>query len=258
MHRSPFFVPVLALGLSVPAWAQTPSDGAASATSTASTDTATASAAVSSSLTSDSSSSGDSSGALKQKDRGLIVSLGFSTRIPIIQLDGTSATGTNGVAGTLFAGYKLDRYIFGLGFSVDHVGVKTTMASPSGESTQVVDGTSFLISPGAQIAALRAAAGRLELYGSVQFGLGRSFFSRKNNPELPGDVLATYDNSNFHLNYQIGPGLRFYFIPQFALQLTTGLQGDHYFASQDTPTGRRADNLSNVSFFGNLGLLGVF
>lgn len=257
MRISSYLLPVLTVAAfsAGPVQAQTTGDASVPSSNTG-TDSSSTTAPVASSLSTDTPSSGE--GGLKQKANGLVVSLGFAAHSPLVQADGNTAFATSSLGGTLFAGYKMDRFIFGLGFLIDHSGARNKLVSPAGESSQTVDYTSFLFTPGVQIAALRAAQGRLELYGSAQFGLGRSFVSRSNNPELPGDVLATYDNSNFRLNYQIGPGLRFYFIPQFALQLTTGVSGDHFFASQDTPSGRRTDNVSNVSIFGNLGLLGVF
>ena len=44
---------------------------------------------------------------------------------------------------------------------------------------------------------------------------------------------------------------RFFFIPQFALTLLSGIEGDHFFATQDAPSGLRADNLATVSVFGD-------
>ena len=251
---------VSTLAVSLPAHAQTTPDAAAPA----GTDSSDSSAKAGSTggdappMTLSDSSSDASVERLKQRDRGIVVSLGLTTRMPVVQIDGTTAVAANGIGGSLMAGYKISRIIVGLGFSIDHFGTKTKLVAPSGTAIGVVDTTSFLISPIVQVGVLRAAAGRLELYGSAQFGLGRAVFSRQNDPMLPSDVAATFDNSNFHLNYQIGPGLRFYFIPQFALQLTSGIAGDHFFASQDNPSGRRTDNLSSVSVFGNLGLLGVF
>ena len=251
---------VSTLACSLPAFAQTTPD----TTTPAATDSADGTAKVGTPAgdapsMAPADSGGDASmERLKQRDRGFVVSLGLTTRMPVVQVDGTTAVAANGMGGSLMAGYKLSRIIVGLGFSIDHFGTKTKLVAPSGTAIGVVDTTSFLISPIVQVGLLRAASGRLELFGSAQFGLGRAVLSRQNDPALPSDVLATFDNSNFHLNYQVGPGLRFYFIPQFALQLTSGVAGDHFFASQDNPSGRRTDSLSSVSVFGNLGLLGVF
>jgi len=235
-----------------------PSDSAGTSSAPSTDGSSLGSSGSARSMSASDGSSDTTSDRLKQRENGVVVSLGLTSRMPVVQVDGTTSAAANGIGGSLMAGYKLNRIIVGLGFSIDHFGQKTKLVAPSGTATSVTDTTSFLISPTVQVGILRAAAGRLELYGSAQFGLGRAFLSRSNDPTLPSDVLATYDNKNFHLNYEVGPGLRFYFIPQFALQLTSGVAGDHFFASQDNPSGRRTDSLSSVSLFGNLGLLGVF
>ena len=203
-------------------------------------------------------SSEPSEGGLKQKRNGFAVALGLVTRLPVIQSSGTDSAIASGMSGDLFAGYKMDRFLFGLGFEIDHIGSSTQLASNAGTATTTTKTTSFLFTPGLQVAALRAASGRLELLGSVQFGFGRAVTTRTDDPVLPPNVMPEYQTTNFHLKYQIGPGLRFFFIPQFAISLLSGIEGDHFFASQDTPSGLRADQLNNVSVFGKLGLLGVF
>ena len=79
----------------------------------------------------------------------------------------------------------------------------------------------------------------------MQFGFGKAVTSRSDNPTLPTSVVAQYPTDSFHLKYQIGPGLRFFFIPQFALTLLSGIEGDHFFATQDAPSGLRAELLGS-------------
>lgn len=251
-HRSLALASALCLCGIGPALAQSGGDASPpAATSDSSTSTPSASEIAAA-------SGGESSGGLKQKKNGITVALSLITRSPFVQTSGTNSFVGSGIAGEMFAGYKLDRFFFGLGFSIDHAGNSTRLASAAGYSTTNVESTSFLISPGLQVAALRAASGRLELLGAVQFGFGRAVTSRVDDPVLPPSVSPSYPSTNFHLNYQIGPGLRFFFIPQFALQLLSGIEGDHFFASQDAPSGLRADQINSVSIFGKLGLLGVF
>lgn len=249
---------LLVAGLS-PAFAQSGTESAtppSGGDSTGSSSTSTSSPSSESSMASP--GGGESGTGLKQKQNGIAVQLSLVTRMPFVQSSGTAASLTTGISGDMFAGYKLDRFLFGLGFAIDHNATTTTLSSPSGNSATNTQTTSFLISPGLQVAALRAASGRLELIGAVQFGFGRAVTSRTDNPTLPSTVLTQYPTDNFHLKYQIGPGLRFFFIPQFALTLISGIEGDHFFATQDAPSGLRADNLATVSVFGKLGLLGVF
>lgn len=251
-HRTLCLAAALSLCGISPALAQTDGESGSSASSS---DSATSTPSASEIAAA---SSGESEGKLKQKKNGIMVALSLTTRSPFVQTSGTSSFVGSGIAGEMFAGYKLDRIFVGLGFSIDHAGNTTKLASAAGNSTTTTESTSFLISPGVQIAALRAAAGRLELLATAQFGFGRAVTSRSDEPALPPTVSPSFPNTNFHLNYQFGPGLRFFFIPQVALQLLSGIEGDHFFASQDAPSGLRADQINSVSVYGKLGLLGVF
>jgi hypothetical protein len=194
----------------------------------------------------------------KQKTRGFAVYLGLGSHLPVVQIDATNAIGTSGFSGSLFAGYKIDRIIVGLGLDIASFGTTTQYAAPSGMATGSRTDTSFLISPGLQVAIVRSPEKRVELLGAFQIGFGRTVTSQSQDPALTPDLLPATDQSNFHLNYQVGPGLRFYLHPQFALSVISGIEGDHFFATQNNPSGRRADTLSTVSVFGTLGALGVF
>ncbi len=251
-HRSFCLAAALSLCGIGSAIAQTSGDGSPPASPSESTTPAPSASEIAAA------SSGESGGGMKQKMNGVTVALSLMTRSPFVQTSGTNSFVGSGIAGEMFAGYKLDRFFFGLGFSIDHAGNSTKLASAAGYATTTTESTSFLISPGVQIAALRAASGRLELLGTAQFGFGRAVTSRSDEPALPNNVSPNFPNTNFHLNYQFGPGLRFFFIPQFALQLLSGIEGDHFFASQDAPSGLRSDQLNTVSIYGKLGLLGVF
>ena len=253
-HRSLCLATALSLCGIGSAFAQTGGD---SSPPPATADSGTTAAAPSASEIAAASSS-ESGGGTKQKKNGITVALSLMTRSPFVQTSATSSFVGSGIAGEMFAGYKLDRFFFGLGFSIDHASNSTRLASAAGFANTTTESTSFLFSPGVQVAALRAASGRLELLATAQFGFGRAVTSRSDEPALPSSVSPNFPNTNFHLNYQFGPGLRFFFIPQFALQLLSGIEGDHFFASQDAPSGLRADQINSVSIYGKLGLLGVF
>ncbi len=257
-HRPLTLAAALFLGSLSPAFAQSGSDPAPAPAAGDSSTSSPSPAGSGSDASVAGPGAGESGAGLKQKQSGFAVQLSLATRMPFVQSSGTASSLTSGIGGDMFAGYKLDRFLFGLGFSIDHNATTTNLSSPSGNSATNTQTSSFLISPGLQVAALRAASGRLELLGSVQFGFGRAVTSRSDNPTLPSTVLTQYPSDNFHLKYQIGPGLRFFFIPQFALTLISGIEGDHFFATQDAPSGLRADNLATVSVFGKLGVLGVF
>ena len=114
------------------------------------------------------------------------------------------------------------------------------------------------MSPILQVALARAAAGRMELIGSAQIGMGRTVFLRTQTPDTAETSATYFPESNLHLAYQVGPGLRVYAIKQFAVQMVTGVSGDHYFSTKDSPSGLRAVNQSSLGLFGNLGVLGIF
>jgi len=195
---------------------------------------------------------------LKQKRSGFAVALGFGSRRPVVQVDGNTTAQSSSVGGTLFFGYKINRVIAGLGLEIDYFGSSTQLVSAAGSATTTVNTTSFLLTPGLQVAVLRAAAGRFELLASAQLGLGRAITNRSLEPAVPPNLSTDYPNSNFHLSYQLGPGLRYFVLRQFAVTLVSGVAGDHFFATQDSPSGLRADTLASVSIFGSLGMLGVF
>ena len=92
----------------------------------------------------------------------------------------------------------------------------------------------------------------------AQIEFGRTFTSTSQNPVIPPSYSPDVNNSNFHIAYQIAPGLRYWAHPQFALTLTTGLTGDDFFYTQNQPSGLRGDAVNTLSLFGSLGALGVF
>ena len=125
-------------------------------------------------------------------------------------------------------------------------------------STVTATTTSYLVTPGLQLALLRVAAGRLELVLSAQAGLGQANTSRTHDPAVPITVLSETPTQTFHVNYQGGLGIRAFVMPRLALSLITGAAGDHFVAGQDSSSGVRTDRIGSVSLFGNLGVLAVF
>jgi hypothetical protein len=195
---------------------------------------------------------------VKQKARGIAVALSLTGRSLILNPDANTAAISASIGGSLFAGYKLDRLVVGLAFDIGHVDSTTTYVSGSSTSTGSRGDTSFLLGPGVQFAILRSADLRIELVGAAQITFGRTFTSTSQNPVIPPSYSPDVNNSNFHLAYQIAPGLRYWAHPQFALTLTTGVTGDDFFYTQNQPSGLRGDAVNTVSLFGSLGALGVF
>lgn len=194
----------------------------------------------------------------EQKRRGFAVGLGLHTRMPVVQLDGATTAQASSIGGSLFLGAKLNRVVLGIGLELDRFATTTMLASAAGESAVTQETTSFLIAPLLQVALLRTAGSRLELYAAAQVGLGRAVGGVTRTPEPSLLAGSEVPSSTFHVNYQLGPGLRFYVIPKLAVTLLSGLAGDHFFATKDSAAGLRADAVSSLSLFGTLGLLGVF
>lgn len=199
-----------------------------------------------------------SQGKAKQKTRGLAVYLTIGGRYVLANPDAATTLSNTSFQGGLFAGYKIDRIVIGLGFDLSHIGTTTQYASGSSQSSGSRGDTAFLLGPGIQAAILRSADLRIELIGAFQIGFGRTFTSTRNDPAIPPQYGPENNSSNFHLAYQIGPGLRYWAHPQFALTVGSGISGDHLFFTQNNPSGNKADQVNAVSLYGTLGALGVF
>lgn len=197
-------------------------------------------------------------GKAKQKVRGLAVYLTIGGRYLLATPDVNTTLSNTAFQGGLFAGYKLDRIVVGLGFDISHIGTATKYAAGSSQSSGSRGDTAFLLGPGIQAAILRSKDQRIELIGAFQIGFGRTFTSISSDPAIPPQYGPENNVSNFHLAYQIGPGLRYWAHPQFALTVGSGISGDHLFFSQNNPSGNKADQVNAVSLYGTLGALGVF
>ena len=195
---------------------------------------------------------------LRQKQSGFAVLLGLGSRRPVVQIDATTTAQTTSIGGSLALGFKFRRLIISVGFELDYFDASTKLTSPAGSSTTSATTTSYLVTPGLQLALWRVAAGRLELVLAAQAGLGQANTSRTHDPAVPITVLSETPSQTFHVNYQAGLGIRAFVMPRLALSLTTGAAGDHFFAAQDSSSGVRTDRIGSVSLFGNLGMLAIF
>ena len=182
----------------------------------------------------------------------------MGSRRPVVQVDGTTSVQASSLGGSVALGVKLNRVLFGVGFELDSFGASTEVTSPAGTSRVSARTTSYLIAPALQLSFLRVAAGRLELLLSAQLGLGQALTRSEHDPTLPPTVRSEIVSQTFHINYQLGPGLRLFVMPRLALTLLAGVTGDHFSAAQDAPSGVRSDWLSSFSVFGHLGVLAVF
>src|SRR5207244_2476663 len=104
--------------------------------------------------------------------------------------------------GGFFFGYKIDRFLFGLGIDLDRF---ATSSSSSGNPDASQSTTGLLLLPGVRIAALRSSDERVELYGEFDLGWGHAF-----TDQSPAPMGQQPQKSNNRLVYQLGPGVRYW------------------------------------------------
>jgi hypothetical protein len=158
---------------------------------------------------------------------------------------GTSLT-VGALSGGFMAGYKISRFIFGLGFELSRVA--SGMSTPTASSSTAATGILFV--PGLRVAIYRTPDGRVDLFGQFDMGFGTTVEERS-----PG--VAT-DESDFRLTYDIGPGVRYWVHPQFAFAALTGVAGNFTWISTGTGTTAMTNSTGVTSIFATLQILGVF
>jgi hypothetical protein len=174
--------------------------------------------------------------------------LGFTTTSAS---GGPSLTGFPTLQGGFFLGYKISRVIIGLGFDIARVAQGSSFAGMTPSSAD----TAILFTPGIQVAIVRTADQRVEMFGELNVGFGHSFHEESPDPGFPQP-----DSTNFRLQYQVGPGVRFWAHPHFAVSGAAGVQGDFAFFWSDNGPGTTTVKTSTgvTSIFASLQLLGVF
>ena len=260
MHLQPVHVSVLLCALTSTAYAlpQTDPSAPVGTSDPASSSTSTMSTIPTGSEPAGGGGGGESTGG-GAKPSGLAVALGFGSRLAFVAPDDSGPTGVpGGLFGQIMVGYRLNRLLVGLGFSIGHIGSSATYVAGAKKSTVSRGDTGFLFSPTVQFDILRSRDGRVELFGGLQFGVGTTVTRRSNDPEVPDAYLPDPDARNFQLSYQVGPGLRWWARSQFALSLSAGFSGDHIFEAVNSPSGRRSEQYDFVGMYGTIGALGVF
>jgi hypothetical protein len=171
--------------------------------------------------------------------------LGGKTTLLTTGLMGAATAPANGLDVGLLAGYKLGRFLFGLGLDFSNL----TTAPPA--PAQSASASSFLIGPEISAAIVRSGDNRVELVGDLALHFGHLFVPTGPNP------LNLPTASNFLLNYQVGPGVRFWAHKHFALQALTGFAGELF---HDIPPARQAGtgDTSVHGIFASFGMIGVF
>ena len=182
-----------------------------------------------------------------QADHGVVVEARIGSELLNLGATGTGTTtfSIGGVQGGIFGGYKIKRFIFGLGFDLSRVASGTS----SGNTSTSTSNTSILFTPGLSVAIVRSADKRVELFGQFDMGFGTTV----------GDAIATGE-SVFRLNYDVGPGLRYWVHPQFAFGALAGLNGGFMWDTRAANNGMPSTTSSSglTSIFAQLQFMGVF
>lgn len=184
-----------------------------------------------------------------QKPRGFAFEAHLGTQLVAL----TGSTNLGAFSGGVFAGYKINRVILGLGFDVARVASATeTGANKTGDAS-----TALFFAPGVRVSILRSADQRVDFFGQFDLGLGGVV-----NEQRPAPMGNQPDVTRFRLYYNVGPGVRFWAHPQFAVGAVTGVHGDFALTKTTTSVGNSSTTVTQTStvtsIFAALQLLGVF
>jgi hypothetical protein len=131
------------------------------------------------------------------------------------------------------------------------IGSSTSGAGMNASSS--ADSTSFVVAPGVRVAILRSRDQRVEFFGQFDIGFGTTVTGGSVMQTPPGS-----STSQFHLSYDVGPGLRYWVHPQFAVGAVTGVRGDFEFDSVSSQGVTQSQSSGLTSIFAALQLTGVF
>jgi hypothetical protein len=169
-----------------------------------------------------------------QKRTGIAAEVHLGSRFAVLGGGIGIGAPVDALTGGLFAGYKIDRIVIGLGF--DFFGY---WAGTGGGSSNDV---AFLVTPGIRAALVRSSDGRVELTGQADLGFGHTF------------VSGAAGTSNFEVRVDAGPGLRYWVHPQLAVTALGGVDVDYGIST----AGGTTSTETLISVFGSLAFLGVF
>lgn len=167
-------------------------------------------------------------------------------------------TSPSGFRGELFGGFKRGRWLFGLGVDFAENGVTRAYTAGPNQSSLQQDTALFLVGPGVQLSLAGTADGRVELFGALSISAGKLVSWNSQSPALPTSLQSAEDTTDFRLSWNVGPGLRWWTHPRFALHVAAGLAANHDFLWSNGPSGRFTQEQHSFTLFGNLGALGVF
>ena len=146
---------------------------------------------------------------------------GFALETAIALDVGSTALHAAALQWSLFGGVKIGRAIFGLGLRLGG-----TIAD---NGTGGANAVTLALAPGLRASVFQSEDGKLELYGQIDFGLGHDFGTLGPGWDAtlglpPG---YTFNNSNLQAFGQIGPGLRYWVHPRFAVVWSVLARGDY-------------------------------
>jgi hypothetical protein len=161
------------------------------------------------------------------KDRGFALEIHLGTRV--VPLDIGGPIGLPLVDGGFFAGYKFGRFMVGGSLEYGRAAHDPDFGEKSSTDR-------FVFMPGLRVAILRSADERVELYGQADLGFGHQWISDQDGAHV--------------VVFQIGPGVRLWFHPNFGVSAMLGLRGEHYLYDDDA--------YGYTGLYASFGFTGVF
>ncbi len=184
-----------------------------------------------------------------QKESGVALEIRLGVRAANVSGSNNNVVAADALTGGFVLGYKIGRFLVGLGFDMTRLATGMSGNNRPDTSTST---TAFRFLPTLAVAALRSSDGRVELFGEFQFGIGWT--------DLPNSPANT---SNYQIGYSVGPGLRLWATPRIAFGAFAGVAGE--FSSTTTTTNipvvgsvTQTNTTGVTAIVANLRVMGVF
>lgn len=171
---------------------------------------------------------------------GGVLELHLGTAQTLID-DDSALTGSK--AG-LFIGRRGGAVTFGVGLEL----LRLAQSTEYGGTSNGRSATQVLIMPGIRFTTKRSRDRRVEIFGEIDLGLGKTFWS--------------YDDADFDpppnhkIVYQLAPGLRYWAHPKLAIGAVAGLRGEFFTVGSDS--GDVSSSTGLTSLFSNIQVSGLF
>lgn len=190
----------------------------------------------------------------KQIVNGVAVGAEFSFTAITVNNNNNGPSRSAVITGGFLAGYKIDRVLVSLGVNITRLSIGSSSTGVPNAVDTSQSTTSVSLTPGVQVALLRSADRRVELY--AEFDLGWLHFFSDHTPATTS-TTTTSDNG---LVYRIGPGLRYWIHPSFAFYVIPTLRGQFQWSTTSSSDGTvsATDSAGVTTIDANLGFLGVF